>query len=461
MASFNKYDINKVGFILKHNNRTSADTIHYNDDIDCERTVLNYHFKKGNIKDLHKRLSEVFSLDSKKKDLIVLGEIVVTMPKDVEKSDERLFFKAVYDFYAQDSELGEKNIVNAVVHKDEKNREQPHIHIDFVPVLTEELNYEHKGKKRLQQWKEEHAEEIEMNDGKIERLCCKDKINRQYLMTMHQKLSAFVEDRLGYQCEILNGATEHGNKTVLSLKIQSLKKQIEAEEKRLEATKAFQKEWETVLKIARDCGITPDNIGCKPLMEQLLAEKNRNALYRDILARNNYTFTNDDLEHLRGMSYSPVKSSNVNIYDGNLLHSDMENNAIVIIEMFNRNERKLPQQRYIDTDSDLQRQINVMERSINDGKKIVVKNSKISDKTYIIVRTDNEDQTAAALLELNKLLKRQEDEWKGRHIYMEKMDSDELEIARSILNKSQYNATYLTGDYNSDTDSRVKEIQKV
>lgn len=59
-----------------------------------------------------------------------MGEIIVTLPKDVKAQDERAFFRSVYDFYCED--FGKENVINAIVHKDETT---PHIHLDFVPVI--------------------------------------------------------------------------------------------------------------------------------------------------------------------------------------------------------------------------------------------------------------------------------------------------------------------------------------
>ena len=130
MAEFSKYKAFSVGMLFTHNNRQKDDgIIHSNENIDNERTVYNYHLKKGSVEDVKKRLSEIY-VGRKRKDAVVLGEMIVTLPKDVKKEDERDFFLSVFEFYC--AEFGEKNIINAVVHKDEI---QPHIHIDFVPVV--------------------------------------------------------------------------------------------------------------------------------------------------------------------------------------------------------------------------------------------------------------------------------------------------------------------------------------
>lgn len=453
MASFAKYKSEAIGGVLKHNNRTSSDIIHSNEDIKSERTIFNYHIKKGTANDVTNRLSEIF--DNGRKDRVVLGEMVVTLPKDVLPKDEKAFFRCVYDFYC--NEFGEENIINAVVHKDENT---PHIHIDFIPVVKSELTFESRNKLLLEKYKAEHADLIEKNEGKIERLCCDELIDRAYLYEMHPRLSQYVTEELGYECSIINGATEHGNKSILKLKADKLLKEIEAMENKRDI---LQKEIEAVLKIAEASGVNHDNIGYLPLMEKIADLESQNKIYREIISKNRYPFTSDELSRLKEKKYFPAMSSKVNVYDDNLVNlfnhiSDPK--PIVVIELYDKVERPLPQQRYIDNDNDLKNKVRMATR-LNDGKSVTVKSSQTSDKTYIFVRTDNEDQTAMSLMELKRLLKEQEENWRGRKIYMERMESDELNIAQSILNKSNFEATLLSGKYHDENDSQEREIQKM
>ena len=110
-----KNKAHEIGHLLTHNNRSAGDHHHSNEDIDDSRTPMNYYFKHGSVDDLKKRLSQVFVM--KRKDMTVLGSMVVTLPKDVKDGDERAFFKACYDFYRND--VGQENVINAVVHKDD------------------------------------------------------------------------------------------------------------------------------------------------------------------------------------------------------------------------------------------------------------------------------------------------------------------------------------------------------
>ena len=154
MASFDKYKANSVGALLRHNNRTPNDNAeHSNEEIDLSRTIENYYLKKGSTELLKHRLDEIFCTG--RKDQIVLGEICVTLPQDVDESDEHTFFQSVYDFFCMD--FGERNIINAVVHRDET---KPHLHLDFVPVVTGEMEYDTRNKLLLAEWKIRHSQRL-------------------------------------------------------------------------------------------------------------------------------------------------------------------------------------------------------------------------------------------------------------------------------------------------------------
>ena len=172
MAEFSKYKAFSVGRLFLHNNRRKDDGVeHSNESIDNTRTIYNYHLKTGTVEDVRRRLSEIY-VGKQRSDAVVLGEMIVTLPHNVKKEDERDFFQAVYDFYAQD--FGEENIINAVVHKDEI---QPHIHLDFVPVLYGEykVSASNRGERKYyNDWVSAHNGEFP-----TERLCCKELINHK------------------------------------------------------------------------------------------------------------------------------------------------------------------------------------------------------------------------------------------------------------------------------------------
>lgn len=439
MAEFSKYKAYSVGRLLLHNNRVPDDGVeHSNKDIDNERTMFNYHLQKGTVNDVQKRLAEVFAVN--RRDQTVLGEMIVTLPKNVRKEDERDFFTAVYDFYCQD--LGEKNIINAVVHKDEKT---PHIHIDFVPVVKGNVEYG-KTNKALEKWKEQHGENVE-------RLCCKDLINRKYLSAMHTRLSDFVEERLGYCTEIINGATANGNKTVMQLKTETLKKEIELREKQRQY---LNDDIQKIYKLAQKFGIGENDIGLLPLMDKIDDLENQNRVLQEIISRNNYTYSRQDIEKLRVKKFTPSQSAGLNVFDGSLTGSDIPQNAVVVIEIFDQKPRPSPQQKLIDSDSDIYRQAAVASSS---NSKAVWRNSSTNGRLYLFLKTDSERQTMQTLIEAEQRLR--EVDLRNRKLFMDRMESDTYDIARSILTKLEIDAQYYTRrDLRSKTESKEAELHK-
>ena len=455
MASFDKYKATSVGALLRHNNRTQDDNAeHSNEEIDLSRTIENYYLKKGSAEALNQRLDEIFCTG--RRDQIVLGEICVTLPQDVEPKDERVFFQSVYDFFCED--FGERNIINAVVHKDET---KPHLHLDFVPTVTSEMEYDTRNKLLLAEWKIRHSkrlEELEEEYGKpvIERLCCKELITRAYLNTMHERLSTHVSKDLGYECAILNGATAQGNKHILELKAASLRKEVEMLERQ---KKLAEKEIETIQKVAAQSGIPPKDIGLLPLMQKIADLERQNKVFRNIIAENRYKYSQAEIAQLQKRQYFPALSARVNVFDGQLNDIEIEKNGIVLIELYDKVARPLPQQKYIDSEDDLRSQVRML-MQFNNGSPFIVRSSRTSEKSYMYLRTDNSKQTVMALFEMEQHLKQQEEQWQGRKIYMERLSNDEHDIARSILDKSSFDTIYLTGRELGDRDSKELTLQK-
>lgn len=448
MASIRKYRSHAVGRLFLHNNRSPNDgTEHSNEDIDNERTMYNYYLKKGNADALNERLQNVFVTRASER-RTVLAEVVVTLPKDVKDGDEKTFFDAVYDFYAQD--FGEDNIINAVVHKDEKT---PHIHLDFVPVCFDkeprcqpkDVGYEANIK-----WLEEHG-------GTCERLCAREAINREYLQKMHERLSSFVEKELGYEVEVLNGATINGNKKVLQLKSETLKEQIRIFEQRLIR---FQKEAEEVHRLAQKWGIGENDVGLLPLMQKIDDLELKNNVLQDIISREGVRYTRADLDRLRERKFTPSQAVNVSVYDGSLVYGDIEDNAVIAIEM-PKGDKRSPQHKLIEHNADIERQYKLA--SISSGK-VSMKKSKVSNQVYLFLKTESSDRdTIDCLLEMERLLRENKEELKGRRIYFDRMESDKFDLARNILNTADIPSNYYTRrDLNEKQgEERNKEQQLI
>ena len=204
MAEIKKFKTPAVRAVFIHANRTANDGhTHSNESIDLDRTKYNYRLKTGGIKDWQKRLDEVFRIRRK--------------------------------------DFGDENIIYATVHKDEIT---PHMHLGFLPVQKKDIVYEdYKNQAQrhdLDLWMKKHDELPH------ERLLASAIINRAYLNTMHERLQIHVDNYLGYHASVINGATVKGNKTVLELKVKSLREEEQSLQKsiggiREDARKIFEK----------------------------------------------------------------------------------------------------------------------------------------------------------------------------------------------------------------------------
>lgn len=194
MAHLEKCKANQVHGLCLHDSRASEG--HSNEDIDITRTHLNYNLAEQiqplrHSEFMQKRLSEVKYI--KRADVNVMASWCVTLPKDFQ-GDERAFFESAFNFMAE--KYGKQNIISAYVHMDETT---PHLHFKFMPIVTDK-------------------------DGK-ERLCFDKCVTRKDYKNFHPELKKHLEKDLGVPCNVLNGATEGGNRTVQEMKGEQLKKE--------------------------------------------------------------------------------------------------------------------------------------------------------------------------------------------------------------------------------------------
>jgi len=208
-----------------------------NIDIDPARTPLNYflspqrHMKPYTY--LQKRLREVRCQN--REDVNVMCGWVITKPKDLPELTEEKFFRACYDFLEQ-RYGGKKNVVSAVVHKDESG--EAHLHFYFVPVAKCTPN---ETMVRVIQYMKQHptasnvtyiARDLGISrktvrrywnmteaDIKDEKLSAMDVVNLYDLQTFHSDLKKYLE-RAGIKANVSTGITREqgGNRTVAELK---------------------------------------------------------------------------------------------------------------------------------------------------------------------------------------------------------------------------------------------------
>lgn len=200
MAHVQKNNRVATGHLFDHYGRNAEDEKYRsNDSIDPERTCLNYNLapnKESQEERLAQRLSEVKVL--KRKDVNVMCSWVVTAPKDLDVKQEKEFFKETYKFL-KDRYGGEKNVISAYVHKDETS---PHMHFAFVPVTID--------KKK-----------------NIEKVSAKEVVTKLDLQSFHDDLQKHL-DKAKIRCNVLNGATKEGNRSIKELKRSTAKEELKS-----------------------------------------------------------------------------------------------------------------------------------------------------------------------------------------------------------------------------------------
>ena len=120
-----------------HNDRKAKN--HTNKDIDSTRTHLNYYIKKNNYtytKEFDKLRKEQNLAGHLRENSIIMCQLIFTSDQEffnrIGEQETKRYFDECYKFICNYKNLGEKNIISAVVHLDEG---APHLHLMFVPVV--------------------------------------------------------------------------------------------------------------------------------------------------------------------------------------------------------------------------------------------------------------------------------------------------------------------------------------
>ncbi len=120
-----------------HNDRKAKN--HTNKDIDPTRTHLNYYIKKNELtytKEFDKYLKDSNVQGHLRSNSIIMCQMVFTSDQiffdKIGEKETKRYFDECYKFICNYKNLGEKNIISAVVHLDEG---APHLHLMFVPVV--------------------------------------------------------------------------------------------------------------------------------------------------------------------------------------------------------------------------------------------------------------------------------------------------------------------------------------
>ena len=120
-----------------HNDRKAKN--HTNKDIDPTRTHLNYYIKKNELtytKEFDKYMKENNLQGHLRSNSIIMCQMLFTSDQAffdrIGEEETKRYFDECYKFICNYKNLGEKNIISAVVHLDEGS---PHMHLMFVPVV--------------------------------------------------------------------------------------------------------------------------------------------------------------------------------------------------------------------------------------------------------------------------------------------------------------------------------------
>lgn len=214
MAHLAKYTLNSAQMLfhhnLRHQDRTGEYVSYHGSKIDITKTHLNYRLDPNTDPNefITQRLSEIKV--QKRADVKVYCSWVLTVPQNLPQEKHKEFFESAYRFFCQD--YGKENIVMASVHLDETT---PHMHLGFVPVVREKKN-----QKKLGQ----------------EKVSAKELLTRSYMKNLHKRLKNTLERDLNCQVDITIDRDEDAPKREY-VPLAKLKKQTEAEAKKLESLK--------------------------------------------------------------------------------------------------------------------------------------------------------------------------------------------------------------------------------
>ena len=129
--------------ICVHNDRKAKN--HSNKEIDISKSSLNYYFKKNELsytKEFDK-LRKKYNLQGQiRSNSIIMCEMIFTSDKEffdtIGMEETKRYFEESYNFICNYKNLGEKNIISAVVHFDETT---PHMHLIYIPVVHTKDKY--------------------------------------------------------------------------------------------------------------------------------------------------------------------------------------------------------------------------------------------------------------------------------------------------------------------------------
>ena len=133
-----KYTKDQMIKLAPHNERVKSE--YSNKNIDKSKSYMNYHLKKPIHTNYYKEFKRLIEQNNLKgqlhKNSIYACEMIVTSDKSffssIGEKETKRYFDTAYKFICNFKNLGDENILSAVVHMDE---ETPHMHITYIPVI--------------------------------------------------------------------------------------------------------------------------------------------------------------------------------------------------------------------------------------------------------------------------------------------------------------------------------------
>ena len=189
---------------IEIHDKREKDVSHTNQDIDFEKSNLNYdlHSNDQSFQQVIKEKIKALKLPrAVRKDAIVMSQVLVTSDSDFFKNlsedKQKAFFEDSYNFLAE--RYGKNNVISSTVHLDERT---PHMHFNFVPIT---------------------------DDG---RLSAKSILNRQDLISQQTDFYNSVGKNYGLERGVQGGKKKHLE--IAELKKQTAYKELQEIEKRIE-----------------------------------------------------------------------------------------------------------------------------------------------------------------------------------------------------------------------------------
>lgn len=186
-----------IGGVDKHNERKNKN--YSNEDINTELTHLNYSliecesYKSAINEQIQERYTSSRSI---RKDAVVGVEVLFTSDKEffdkLTPEQERLYFEKSLEFLKDFA--GEKNVISAVVHKDEKT---PHLHCLFTPITNDgRLHFKSfvDGKFEMQKLQDRYYNHISQYFD-LERGKSAEQTKRKHLSVTEYKLETAINER--------------------------------------------------------------------------------------------------------------------------------------------------------------------------------------------------------------------------------------------------------------------------